>query len=220
LEDRLPWLSGAPLGRPVVPEVLAAGDLGLALGGLGRGGVGEAAGTGRVERQERAHARPARERVEPGRAARVGHEQRRLGVGQHVADLARLVGRVHGQGHRTGAQAGEVEEERLGRLLDLERDPLALADAQPVEEAGVAGGGGVELGVGDAAAPVAGLDERAARAGPVAVLDQREERGVHGVGRRRRRERWWGALVAPRPPPVEGRPAGRGQREGAERCAA
>ena len=79
-------------------------------------------------------------------------EQGRLGVAQEVADLARGVGGVERQVDGAGAQAAEIEHQRLGALLDLGRDAVAGLDAQIQEHLGHAAGQVEQVGVAERAA--------------------------------------------------------------------
>ena len=54
----------------------------------------------------------------------------RLGVVEEVGDLAFLVGGVERQVDEPGAQAAEVEQQRLGGFLHLHRDAVAGLEAQ------------------------------------------------------------------------------------------
>ena len=56
---------------------------------------------------------------------RVAHDDRGLGVVEQIPHLGTGVRGVHGQEHRTGAQAREVQEDRQRRLVDLHRDAVA-----------------------------------------------------------------------------------------------
>ena len=68
-----------------------------------------------------------RELGRPDEVLRRADEDGGLGVADEVADLVALVGGVERQVDVAGAQHGQVEEQRLDRLLDLHRDPLAAA---------------------------------------------------------------------------------------------
>jgi hypothetical protein len=46
-------------------------------------------------------------------------------IADEIVDLGRRVGRVERQEGGADAQAGKVEDDRLGRLLDLCRDPVS-----------------------------------------------------------------------------------------------
>ena len=89
------------------------------------------------------------DRVAPGRIA---HDQRRLGIAEEVIELGERVGGVERQIDRAAARAGEVKQHVRDALLDLDRDPIAAADAQTPEAGGEASAALVEVGVGEAVA--------------------------------------------------------------------
>ena len=63
----------------------------------------------------------------------VGEQQARLGVGEHVGQLAAAVGEVERHRHRAEAQRREVGEHRLLAVAQPERDALACLDAARVQ---------------------------------------------------------------------------------------
>ena len=117
-------------------------------------------------------ARPLDELGQPG----VVEHDRGLGVGDEVLDLGRRVGRVHRQQHGPGPDAGQVREHGLGRLLDLQRHPLAPRDAEGVGELGRAP---VDVAVGEAGAAGDLEEQRVGVGGPTPTKERLE-----GVGQR------------------------------------
>ena len=60
----------------------------------------------------------------------------RLGVGDEVLDLARLVGGVQRQEDMAGAQHAQVQQHRLDRFFGLHRDARALGQAERIQQVG------------------------------------------------------------------------------------
>ena len=87
----------------------------------------------------------------------VGDDQRRLGILDEIGELGRRVGGVERHIDQAGAQAGEIEQGALDRLLGLDEDPVAGPRAAPDQRRRIAGDGAVELGV--AQADLAAFDE-------------------------------------------------------------
>ena len=69
--------------------------------------------------------------VAPGSA----DQQVWLGVLHEVADLGGGIGGVEGNVDGAAPEAGEIEQDRRGRLVDLNDHPVALADAQRLQQA-------------------------------------------------------------------------------------
>jgi hypothetical protein len=71
-----------------------------------------------------------------------------LRVLQEVVQLVALVGRIERQEHHSGADRGEVEHQRLGRLFHLRRDAVAAFQAERHDQVGHASRGAFDVGVG------------------------------------------------------------------------
>ena len=89
-----------------------------------------------AEREDDARAGAEGELGGPGEILRRADEHRRLGIAEEVADLVALVGGVERQVHEAGAQHGEVEEQRLDRLLGLHGDPARRRQVERIEQVG------------------------------------------------------------------------------------
>ena len=129
---------------------------------------------GRVERFDR---RALGECRDTGSPRRVADDQPRFGVADEIGKLGKRVGGVEGQIDRPGAQAGEIEDERLGGLLGLDGDAVARFDAAGAESVGEAPREGDRFGIGEAAA-LAGLDQHLLRFGE-RTEDAVEQVSVH-----------------------------------------
>ena len=75
--------------------------------------------------------------------------QRRSGVGKKILEFGERVGGVERQQRRAGAKAGEREHDRLGRLVDLSRNPVARLDAQLLESTGQTAGPSEQFAIAD-----------------------------------------------------------------------
>ena len=160
--------------RPCVVRQVAVGQQ-RTLGPPGR--------AGRVEQRGRV-AGPAGDvlPVRPGAGldvelAHVAHDERRLGVGDHVADLVVGRTRVHRKVHRPGAQAGQVQRHRFRRLREQDGDPVAGTNAGRDQRGSHCGRADVQVAVRDR------LPEHARRAGRRGPPPRRRPRGARGTGR-------------------------------------
>jgi hypothetical protein len=142
---------GAPRGARGIEDrgevVAASRDRREALGRRARR-VGKRALPALVQREHVGDAQPLRERLEPRQRARLRHHRARLGVLEEVGDLAFLVCAVERQVHEAGAQAAQVQQQRLGRLLDLDRDAIARREAAAREKRRIACTAGFGLRIG------------------------------------------------------------------------
>jgi len=89
----------------------------------------------------------------------------RLRVLEEIAHLPFLVGAVERQVHETRAQAREIEEQRLGTLVDLHRDAIAGRQAQPRQQGSETRAGRLRLAIGDFAPVVEDQERRRAARG-------------------------------------------------------
>ena len=147
-------------------------------GRRGRALFGEGAVVVRAERLDRAHTgllSHGQQRVAP---RGIAHEDRGAGVRQEVGNLVRRIGRVQRQEHRTGAHAGEIEEQRLGRFLHLHGDAVSRRHAEPDERIGETCRALGHIAIGESRA-VAVLDEDLVGRGEAAG-DTLVEIGGHG----------------------------------------
>ena len=97
------------------------------------------------------------QRVDMGAAGLVGgapdpfavlagtHHHGGLGVFQEVLDLGLAVGGVQRQVDQARAQRGQVQQQRLGRLLGLHRHARTLGQPERSQQVGHAGGGAVDI---------------------------------------------------------------------------
>ena len=90
-------------------------------GGRARRAFEQRAGTGR-ERQRDTLGTQRRHRF---RGLRAADDHARLGVAEEVRELALLVAGIERQEHEPGAQAAEIQGERLPALVDLRSDAVA-----------------------------------------------------------------------------------------------
>jgi hypothetical protein len=94
-----------------------------------------------------------------------------FGIGYEIFDFVAGVGGVERQVDGARAQAGEIQEDRLGRLLDLDRDPVTLPHAKSAEQAAVAAGNRFQVGIGVDAARLR-FDEGTGSVGREAAAEQ------------------------------------------------
>ena len=111
-------------------------------------------------------------------ALRLADRDARLRVAQEIGDLGRPIGGVERQVDGADAQAGEVEEDRLGRFLHLNGDAVAFFHAEAGQQPCHAAGEAFQIGVA-VAATVRRLDEGRGPLGRKARLEQRVEIVAH-----------------------------------------
>ena len=127
---------GAPRGARGVEEgrkILTVAVDGLEAVGLAGGGVAEAARAIRVERQK-LRAESLGDRAQPGLALGPADHQRRAAVLDEIGQLVDGVAGVERQKDHPGLHAGGIERQRLGRLVDLRRQPVARRDAKIADD--------------------------------------------------------------------------------------
>src|SRR4051794_30039453 len=176
----LSWVSMAPLGRPVVPDVVhQAGEVAAVDVGAERAGV--TAGkqllelrltVGRFAADDDPGADPHALADQRGTGDRCQgsrvDEQVGAGVGEQVGDLGRGQAQVHGHEHRPELGRGQHRLQEGGAVEEQPGHPVAAAYSFRAEGPGQLVGAAVELRVGDAAfagderRPVAG-EERPPR---------------------------------------------------------
>ena len=115
-------------------EVLGAAAHRREAGRLARRGFEQRAAAVVAQREQVRHAMATRDRLDPAQVRGAADDHRRLGVRDEVVDLGGLVGGVQRQERIAGAQRREIEQHRLGRLVDLHRDPCALRELQSLEQ--------------------------------------------------------------------------------------
>ena len=144
---------GAPRRAGGVEEggevVFAAGD-GVEIVGAGRGQRGERAPALRRKGQ---HPGIAPRGLHRGRAGGVDDEDPRAGIADEIFCLGGGVGGVERQDDQAGLRAARHDAKRVGRLVDLQRDPVARLRARAGQGVGVAGGIAGEGGMGHRAGP-------------------------------------------------------------------
>ena len=86
------------------------------------GALQQAAAAVLAQREHMARAGLERELADPTEVLGAADDHRRLGVGNEVADLGRLVGRIQRQKHVAGAQRGQVQQHGLHRFFYLHRN--------------------------------------------------------------------------------------------------
>ena len=157
-------------------EIVGVARDGLEGVGLAARRLGQASPAIGVERE---HACPGRgrDRLEALVARRVADEDGGLGVAEEVLDLGRRVAGVERQEDPARPHRGEVEHDRLDRLLDLGRDPVAGPQPQDREGVRHPPGPGDEVGIADPLAR-SRLDRDLVGVGDTAGEDV-EEIGVH-----------------------------------------
>ncbi len=101
----------------------------LEAGGLAGGKIGEAPLPGRVQRFH-PRAGKAREVLHALAHLRIADDQRRLGVGDEIADLRQGVGAVERQIDRSCPEARQIEHQVGGGFLDSHGHPVAGLHAQ------------------------------------------------------------------------------------------
>ena len=108
-----------------------------------------------------------------------------LGIGQEILDLSLPVGGVQRQIGGADAQAGEIEEDGLGRLVHLHGDAVAGRHAQCDQQVGDPAAPALQIRVAVALA-VASLDEQFRAVGGKTAFEQLVEiiahGGIHPVG--------------------------------------
>jgi hypothetical protein len=115
-----------------------------------------------------------------GERLRTADEQPRLGIAQEVVDLRAGIGGVERQEHAAGLQAGQVEQHRLGALVDLRRHPVAGPDADVAQHRREPPG--LLLRRGEVDRRVAGpLEQRPGPMGAAAALKHLGDRRGHGL---------------------------------------
>ena len=132
---------------------------------------------------ERLHLRDpdlAGELAHRGLILRPADEKHRLGVLEKVVDLGRRVARVERQEGRTRPQGAEVEEDRLGTLVDLHRHPITRLDAQFCQNAGCATAEVEQISVAELGA-VGPLDEGLAKVWREGAAEGLEKVLVHAA---------------------------------------
>ena len=142
-----------------------------------------------AEREHVAHAVARRDRRDPRLVGRAAHHERGRRVVDEVVDLRLAVRGVQRQVHVAGAQGREVQQQRLGRLLDLHRDARARRQAQPHQQVREHRAGAIDVAP-RVLEPVVRLDAARVEVGGEARREQREQvlvgapRGRHPRGHR------------------------------------
>ena len=96
------------------------------------------------------HTRFGRERPHRRLDGRSAYDDRRLGVAEKISQLGFGIGGVQREIDAAGAQAAEVEKQRLGRLVDLHGDTFPFTHASLAEQPCITGALPLEIGVGEA----------------------------------------------------------------------
>jgi hypothetical protein len=115
---------------------------------LPTGSIGQAAAAVFVEREQLRHAVLAAQLQHHGFVLRTANQQRRLGIAEEIADLGHRVGGAQREVDGAEPQRGEIDEQCLGALLDMQRDPVALAHAERSEQVCESGRARQQLGIG------------------------------------------------------------------------
>ena len=197
------WLSVAPLGKPVVPDVywMLIGSSAESSSrhpgqspGVGRG-PGQGVPAGRPDDGHLAQLGAAGphlgdhggvvRRLERGRR----HQVRDAGLVQHELELVGAIGRVDGDEDGADRRRGELQQHPLGTVGRPDPDPVARLGAPCEQRAGESVDGAGQLGVGPAPAR-RDVDERlvarhpggrASQVGADRVAQQRRGRGARRV---------------------------------------
>ena len=90
----------------------------------------------RAEALHRSQSEPVGERAHGVQGLGPAHRQRRLRIAQEIFELGQRIGGVQRQQRSAGAQARKREHDRVGRFVDLRRDPVARLDAERDEGVG------------------------------------------------------------------------------------
>ena len=146
--------------RQIALGALAVGESGRRAGH----GIAEAAPARIVEGEQVLDAMGAGEVAEQSGRFRAAHHHARFGVAEEVAEFALLVSGIERQIAQPRAQRAQVQEQGLGRLVDLRRYPIAGLQAQPGEKGGEARRLALEVGVAERLVPV-GLHQLGLEAG-------------------------------------------------------
>lgn len=129
------------------------------------------------------HAAARRDVANGGLNRRVANDQRRRGIADKIVDLLDAIGGVHGEEHEAAAQAGQIDHQSLGRLLDLQGNAVAGLQTKLREQRRVARGIGGQPVEGPVARPAGTARRLKGETCPVigeGSFDQRVEGEAHG----------------------------------------